>query len=405
MPVRLHARFWVLWMSNVSTKSQDNFLRINADKVGRLMDLVGELGLVSSEIINHPELEGLELKGFDSSAHRLEGLIREIQDESSGLRLVPVGSVFKRMQRLVRDVSKQINKEIALVLIGEDTEVDKVIVDRLYDPLVHLVRNSADHGLENPEERRKAGKSEKGTITLAAYQQGGEVQILIKDDGKGMNREAILGRAVERGLIGADEDPDDETVWNFIFDAGFSTNEQVSKLSGRGVGMDVVKTSIQDLRGRIEIKSQQGLGSTLTLRIPLTLAFLDAMVVRQGNRLYAIPVDVVSEAFKVQEKQVTTTAVDGSEVIRVRDALVPVLRLEDFYQEDHDHQAIVGTVVVLVHTSHGEVALPIDEIVSQQQVTMKPLQGQLKQIRAGVGCAMLASGDIAIALDCERFFS
>lgn len=392
-------------MADAVAKSQDNFLRINADKVGRLMDLVGELGLVSAEILHHPELEGLELKGFESSAHRLEGLIREIQDESSGLRLIPVGSVFKRMQRLVRDVSKQINKEIALVLIGEDTEVDKVIVDRLYDPLVHLVRNSADHGLESAEARRAAGKREKGTITLAAYQQGGEVQILIKDDGKGMNREAILSRAVERGLISADEEPDDETVWNFIFDAGFSTNNQVSKLSGRGVGMDVVKTSIQELRGRIEVKSQPGEGSTIILRIPLTLAFLDAMVIQLGQRLFAIPVDVVSEAFKVRENQVTTTAVDGSEVIRVRDVLIPVLRLEAFYQEAYQQESLVGRIVVLVRTSRGELALPIDEIISQQQVTMKPLQGQLKQIRAGVGCAMLGSGDIAIALDCEQFFS
>ncbi len=391
-------------MSEVASKAQDNFLRISADKVGRLMDLVGELGLVSAEILHHPDLEGLDLKGFESSAHRLEGLIREIQDESSGLRLVPVGSVFKRMQRLVRDVSKQINKDIALVLVGEDTEVDKVIVDRLYDPLVHLVRNSADHGLETAEERKAAGKKGKGTITLAASQQGGEVQILIRDDGKGMNRERILSRAVERGLIGADENPDDETVWNFIFDAGFSTNDQVSKLSGRGVGMDVVKTTIQELRGRIEVKSAPGRGSTVILRIPLTLAFLDAMVIRLGQRLFAIPVDVVSEAFKVKENQVTSTSVDGSEVIRVRDVLIPVLRLEDFYEEDYEHSSLVGRIVVLARTSHGEVALPIDEIVSQQQVTMKPLQGQLKKIRAGVGCAMLGSGDVAIALDCEQFF-
>ncbi len=388
-----------------SAKGQDNYLRISADKVGRLMDLVGELGLVSAEILHHPELEGLDLKGFDSAAHRLEGLIREIQDETSGLRLVPVGSVFKRMQRLVRDVAKKTGKEIALTLVGEDTEVDKVIVDRLYDPLVHLLRNSADHGLETAEERRAAGKREQGTITLGASQQGGEVQILIRDDGKGLNREAILKRAVERGLVGADEEPDDETVWNFIFDAGFSTSAQVSKLSGRGVGMDVVKTTIQEMRGRIEIKSRAGEGATILLRIPLTLAFLDAMVVRQNGRLYAIPIDVVSEAFKVRESQVTSSSVDGSEVIRVRDVLIPVLRLEDFYGETVDHKPLTGEVVVLVRTSRGELAFPVDEIVSQQQVTMKPLQGQLKQIRAGAGCAMLGSGDVAIALDCEQFLS
>ena len=391
-------------MSEAASKSQDNFLRINAEKVGRLMDLVGELGLVTSEILHHPDLQGIESRDFESAAHRLQGLIRELQDESSGLRLVPVGTVFKRMQRLVRDVSKQIGKEISLVLVGEDTEVDKVVVDRLYDPLVHLVRNSADHGLEQPEERKQSGKPARGTITLAAYQQGGEVQILIKDDGKGMNREAILNRAIERGLASKGEELDDETVWNFIFDAGFSTNNEVSKLSGRGVGMDVVKTTIQDLRGRIEVQSKAGEGSTIILRIPLTLAFLDAMVIRQAGRLYAIPVDVVSEAFKVRREQLTTTAVDGSEVIKVRESLIPVMRLEDFYEEELPRYDIVGQIVVLVRTSHGEVALPIEEIVSQQQVTMKPLQGQLKKIRAGVGCAMLGSGDIAIALDCEQFF-
>ncbi len=388
-----------------SAKAQDNFLRISADKVGRLMDLVGELGLVSAEILHHPDLEQLDSRGFESAAHRLEGLIREIQDEASGLRLVPVSSVFKRMQRLVRDVSKQLGKEISLVLVGEDTEVDKVIVDRLYDPLVHLVRNAADHGLEGAEERKAAGKSPRGTITLAATQQGGEVQIIIRDDGKGMNREAILKRAVERGVVGADEDPDDETVWGYIFDAGFSTNTEVSKLSGRGVGMDVVKTAIQqDMRGRIEIKSQLGQGSTIILRIPLTLAFLDAMIIRLGRRLFALPVDVVSEAFKVKENQVTSSSVDGSEVIRVRDVLIPVLRMEEFYEEDYRHQPIIGQIVVLVRTGRGEIALPIDEILSQQQVTMKPLQGQLKKIRAGVGCAMLGTGDVAIALDVEQFY-
>ena len=218
---------------------QDAYLRIKAARVTQLLDLVGELGLAAAEVTQHPQLRGLELKDFEIAVHRLELLIRELQDLASSLRLVPVGTVFKRMQRLVRDLSHQTGKPLDLVLEGVDTQIDKNLVDQLHDPLMHLIRNAVDHGMESPEERSAAGKPKKGRIILTAAQQGREIHITVADDGQGLNRQAILERAREVGLVGADEEPDDSTVWSYIFHSGMSTAQEVSSLSGRGVGLDV----------------------------------------------------------------------------------------------------------------------------------------------------------------------
>ncbi len=381
---------------------QDAFLRVKADKVAQLLDLAGELGLVAADLTHHPELERVELEGFETAAHHLEVLIREIQGLASSLRLVPIGEVFKRTQRLVRDLSHQTGKPVKLLLEGGETEIDKVLVDQLHDPLMHLVRNAVDHGLEPAEERVAAGKPEQGRLTLAAIQQGRAIQITVADDGRGLNRETILERARKRGLVEPDEEPDDATVWNYIFHSGFSTAPEVSSLSGRGVGLDVVQAAIQSLRGRVMVDSRPGEGASITLYIPLTLAFLDSMVVRLQNRLYAIPIDVISEIFKPEPTQVTRASAENSQVVRIRDELVPVCRLQHFYEEEGEERPLLEQVMVIVQTTWGLLGLPVDEIVGQQQVTMKPLQRQLKDIRAGAGCALLASGDVAIALDCER---
>jgi len=380
--------------------SSDAFLRIKAAKVSHLLDLVGELGLVAATVTHHPQLEALELDGFDIAVHNLELLIREIQDLTSGLRLVPVGSVFIRTQRQVRDLSQQTGKPVNLTMTGEDIEMDKVLLDQLSDPLMHLVRNALDHGLESPAERLAGGKPEHGNLTLAATQQGREIQIAVADDGRGLNRAKILEKARAGGLISPTEEPDDAAVWRYIFHSGLSTALEVSNLSGRGVGMDVVQTTIQALRGRITVDSQPGQGTCITLHIPLTLAFLDSMIVRSQNRLFAIPIDEVAEVVKPEAEQVTS--VSNDEVVRLRNQLIPVCRLQRFYAEAGRQRSLTEQVLVVVLANQGLLGLPVDEVVGQQQITMKPLNGQLKDIRGGAGCALLASGDIAIALDCEQ---
>jgi two-component system chemotaxis sensor kinase CheA len=374
------------------------------EKVAYLMDLVGELSLSVSEIIHSPDLYGLELSEFDKSAHRLKMIMREIQDAAAELRMVPIGEVFRRMRRMVRELERQTGKPIRLELKGEDTEIDKVVVDRLYEPLVHVVRNSADHGLEPPKERLAIGKPESGTITLEAAQIGSDIQIAITDDGRGLNRQRILQRARERGLLEPSETPDDAALWQVIFQPGFSTADTITKLSGRGVGMDVLNSAIRELRGRIAIDSRLGLGTRVVLSIPLTLAFLDSLIMRVGTRLYATPVDVVHEIFRPKSSQITLiSAEQETELVKVRDELVPICRLQRFYGENILNLVPLDEqIVVVFDTRCGRVGLPVDEIFDQQQIVMKPLQGPLERIRASLGCALLGSGEIAIVLDCEQ---
>ena len=384
------------------TQAQDLYLRVKADRVTQLLDLVGELGLASTTVTQHPGLVGLELEGLEAATHRLENLIRELQDVTASLRLVPVGTVFKRMQRLVRDLSRQTGKPLDLVIQGGAVEVDKTLVDQLYDPLMHLVRNAIGHGIEPGEERVAAGKSELGTITLMAVQQGREIHVTVADDGRGLDREAILARAREIGLVGAEDEPDDRTVWGYVFHSGLSTARELSSLSGRGVGMDVVQTTARSLRGRILVESAPGVGTRVTLCIPLTLAFLDSMVVRLRDRLYALPIDVVSEVLQPESQQVIRTSADDSETVRVRDDLIPVCRLQRFYDEPGEEQPLSDLILVIVQTTSGYLGVPVEEVIGQQQVTMKPLQGTTQDIRAGAGYALLSTGEVAMVLDCER---
>ena len=388
----------------LAANTQSVFLRVQADKLDRLMDLAGELSLGVSEVIYSPDLVGLELTEFEKSAHRLKMVVREIQDTAAELRKVSVGDVFRRMRRMVRELERQTGKKIELIMIGEDTEIDKVVADRLYEPLVHVLRNSADHGLESTAERVAKGKPETGRITLTAAQLGGDIQITVADDGRGLHREKILARARERGLVGLNEEPEDSNLWKVIFQPGFSTAEIVTNLSGRGVGMDVLNDTMKALRGRISVDSKAGEGTFVNLSIPLSLAFLDSLVMRIGQRLYATPVDVVSEVFRPELRQISTvSAGNGAEMIRVREELVPICRLQRFYGEDcQELQPLETLVIVVFKTSYGQIGLPVDEMYDQQQVVMKPLQGQLSSIRASIGCALLGNGEVAVVLDCEE---
>jgi len=380
------------------------YLRVSAEKVGKLMDLVGELSLSVSETIRSPDLAGLDLSEFEKSAHRLRSVVREVQDAAADLRMTPVEEVFRRMRRMVRELERQTEKEIELVVEGEDTQVDKAIVERLADALVHVVRNSADHGLELPDAREAMGKRRQGRITLRAAQVGSDIQITVSDDGRGLDRERILSRARERGLVAPDANPEDKELWAVIFQPGFSTAEAVTNLSGRGVGMDVLQTVVSDLRGRISVDSEWGRGTSVKLSLPLSLAFLDSLVMRVGRQLYAASIDNIAEIFKPDPDQITTVAADaGSELVKVRSQFLPVCRLQVFYgQEVVEPMPLDQQIIVVFNTMQGRIAVPVDEMRDQQQVVMKPLIGHLERIRASYGCALLGTGEVAIVMDSEK---
>lgn len=382
-------------------EQDDSVIRIKAGRVAKLMDMVGELGLAAEEVIHHPEISECELDEFQNSAHKLNQLIRELQDIASGLRLVPIDGVFRRMQRLVRDLAKQTGKNIKFTISGEETEIDKVVVDLLSDPLVHMIRNSVDHGIESNADRVAAGKPEQGTVKLSAKQEGGEIQILIEDDGNGLHTDKILARAIEKDVVKSNVKLTDQEIFALIFEPGFSTKDQVSQLSGRGVGMDVVKTTITSLRGRIEIDSTPGKGSVFTLIIPLSLAFLDAMVVMISEKLYAISIDAIIEVFQLDKEQICSSSFDDRDSIKIRDDFIPVRTLDSVYGQTKQYD-LSECVVLVVSTPKGPVAIPVDQIFGQHQLTVKPLTGHLKNIRAVSGCALLPNGDVAMVLDCQQ---
>ncbi len=380
-------------------------MRVSSDKISRLMDLVGELSLSVSETVQSSDLSGLVLTNFDAAVHRLNMIVREVQDAATELRLVPVDDVFRRLRRMVRELERQTGKSIDMVIVGGDTAIDKLVADKLYDPLLHVVRNSADHGLETPEEREKTGKPAQGRITLSAAQVGSEVQIVVADDGRGLSRDRILKKAREKGFFGPDEEPEPSALWRVIFEPGFSTAETVSNLSGRGVGMDVLNSTMTALRGRIGVDSTAGQGTRVSLHIPVSLAFLDCIILRLGVQLFAVPIDVVSEIAKPAPGDLLDiSAGDGSEMFRLRGNYIPVCRLDRFYGDMSSAMKSTNpdSVLVVFNTSNGSIAVPVDEILDRQQVVMKPLIGRLAKVRASWGCALLGTGEVALVLDCER---
>lgn len=389
------------------TGAESVLMRVPSERIGRLMDLVAELSLSVAETVRSPDLAALELPQFEAAAHRLGMIVREVQDAATEMRLVPVDEVFRRLRRMVRELERQTGKAIEILLEGEDTQIDKLVADRLYEPLLHVLRNAADHGLESPADRLATGKPEAGRITLSASQVGSEVRISLADDGRGLDRDRILSKARERGLIAPDATPEGPDLWSVIFEPGFSTAEAVSNLSGRGVGMDVLRTAISDLRGRIVVESIAGKGTTVSLHIPVSLAFLDCVILRQGEQLFAAPIDVVSEIARPGAGDLPqVSAGGGQELFRLRGQTIPVCRLDGFFANEKPpvNRTETPGVIVVFSTDRGPLAVPVDEILDRQQVVMKPLVGRLARIRASFGCALLATGEVALVLDCERLW-
>lgn len=387
--------------------SKNSYLSVNINKIDMLMNLVGEIVTTESMVEKQSQLENFNRDNFEKQARRLHQLTNELQDVVMSIRMVPISSTFTKMQRVVRDMSRKTGKSVDLKLIGEQTEVDKNILENISDPLMHMIRNSMDHGIETPEERQKTPKPEKATIVLEAKNTGGDVVIVIKDDGRGLNKEAIVKKAIEKGITSKSiEEISDKEAYNFILAPGFSTKEAVSEYSGRGVGMDVVYTNIRQLRGSISIDSEKGQGTMIVIRIPLTLAIVDGMKVRVGNEIYIIPSLNIKEVFRQGAYEIVKNP-NGEEHSIIRGNCYEIRRLSNILGIDTDKHD--DGIMILVESEIGNVCIIVDGIIGQQQVVIKPipeLLTQFEKIQSYMsGCSILEDGSISLIIDANAIIS
>ncbi|MBI3349437.1 MAG: chemotaxis protein CheW [Burkholderiales bacterium] len=373
-------------------------LRVSIEKVDQLINLVGELVITQAMLAqNSRELDPALYQQLTSGLADLERNTRDLQESVMSIRMIPMSTVFNRFPRMLRDLAAKLGKKVELVTQGEATELDKSLVEKITDPLTHLVRNSCDHGIEMPEDRIARGKPEQGTITLVASHQGGSIVIEVRDDGRGLNREKLIKKAREKGIDAPDSMTDAE-CWSLIFAPGFSTAEQVTDVSGRGVGMDVVKKNITSLGGTVEIDSAEGYGMKVSVRLPLTLAIMDGMSVGVGDECYILPLSSVVESFQVQSNTIKTVAGSGR-VVEVRDEYMPVIELEkvfDVPRFDFEH---VSSIMVVVEAEGGRVALLVDELLGQQQVVVKNLEANYRKVNDVSGTTIMGDGRVALILD------
>ncbi|NDY91458.1 chemotaxis protein CheA [Ideonella livida] len=370
------------------------FVRVRADKLDRLIDLIGELVIASSGAQLAAQTEAVST--FLESAQRIADLVEEARDGALSLRMVPIGETFSKFQRVVRDLSKQLGKEVELQITGGDTELDKSMVETISDPLMHLVRNSMDHGIEPVEERQAAGKPVQGRLAFHAYHESGSIVIEVSDDGRGLNRERILRKALERGLVPPDAAMDDDAVYQLIFLPGFSTAEQVTNVSGRGVGMDVVKRNIESLRGQIHVASTPGRGATMQIRLPLTLAMIDGFLTTVGEVHYVLPLSVVAECIDVPPE----VAAEPERTVGnfdLRGEVLPYLDLARFYGVAPAQ--VRRRSVVVVRDGHLRIGLVVDRLLGEHQTVIKPLAGLFRHLKALAGSTILGSGAVALVLD------
>jgi len=380
-------------------KQESGSIRVGIDKVDDLINLVGEL-VITQSMLGRFE-GGAELAVTDTFREGLEQLsrnTRELQESVMQIRMMPIGSAFTRFPRLVRDTCNNLSKKVELVLTGEDTELDKTVLEKIGDPLVHLVRNSLDHGLETPEVRVAAGKSELGTLSLSAFHEGGNIIIEVTDDGAGINREKVLGKAIERGLVQPDDELSDGEIDNLIFVPGFSTVDAVSDLSGRGVGMDVVRRNISDLGGDVAILSSPGRGSTFTIRLPLTLAILDGQLVKVGDHIYIIPLISMIETVQITTESVHSVA-GQEDLYKLREQYIQIIRLGELFGEQKNNNELTGGLLVVVEANGQRVGLQVDDLQTQQQVVIKSLETNFKQMQGISGATILGDGKVALILD------
>lgn len=375
-------------------------IRVSIEKVDALLNLVGELVITQSMLKRFgTEVNSEDLKDLGEGLTQLERYTRELQENVMDIRMLPISFTFNRFPRLVHDISRKLGKKVELEVEGEQTELDKTVLEKIGDPLVHLVRNSLDHGIEEPEDRIKNGKPEVGKLTLSATQEGGNIVIRVNDDGAGINKDKLVEKAIEKGIISPDDQLSDDRINNLIFHAGFSTVEEVSDLSGRGVGMDVVRRNIKDLGGRVEVQSEVGIGTSFTIRLPLTLAILDGQLVRVGEETYIMSLLSIVETVLLKESDINEIA-GRADVYQMRGEYIPIIWLKDILQgnprnPDDNREGLL----VVVEADGRRIGLFVDELLDQQQVVIKNLEDNFKQIDGVSGATILGDGTVALILD------
>ncbi|MBI5193564.1 MAG: chemotaxis protein CheA [Nitrospirae bacterium] len=385
-------------LQKIGTKGPANAIKVDIEKVDCLVNLVGELVITHTLISQNSSTTQLSGQSVSKDIAHLGKITRDIQDQVMSMRMMPLKQTFQKMMRVVRDVAKKAGKNVDLIISGEDTELDKTVIEEISDPLVHILRNSVDHGIEAPEERKNKGKSEKGTVHLNAFHRGGNIVIEISDDGKGLNRERIIEKALERGLINDPTDVSEQQIYQLIFYPGFSTAEKVTDISGRGVGMDVVRKNIEKLRGRIDIQSKENQGTNISITLPLTLAIIDGMVVQTGIERYIIPTLSIEESLRPKKEELITVQERG-ELCNLRGSLLPILRLNKLYKKKDDHKNPCDALLVVVENDGMRACILVDELIGQQQVVIKTLGDTFKDVKGIAGGAILGDGKVGLILD------
>lgn len=396
--------------ANNASRTKQSLISVNQAKLDQLMDLVGELVTTESMVVNNPDLRGLHLDNFSKSARELRKLTDELQDVVMSMRMVPLSGVFQKMNRIVRDMCKKLDKEVDLITEGGETEVDKTINEAIADPFMHMVRNSMDHAIESPEERLAMGKPERGQLALRAKNIGGEIVITISDDGRGLNTESILKKARNTGILTKPESEySEKEIFNLIMLPGFSTNTEVTEYSGRGVGMDVVRKNIEKVGGTISIDSKAGQGTTFTIKIPLTLAIMDGMELAVGNSVFTMPITSIKQSFKFSKEQQLVQDTDGSEMIMLRGECFPLIRLHEIFQIPTEVTELSEGIVMQIENGDQIACIFADELLGEQQVVVKPFPAFLNQYaikQLGLsGCSILGDGSISLILDANSLLN
>ncbi|MDR0885958.1 MAG: chemotaxis protein CheA [Clostridiales Family XIII bacterium] len=395
--------------SSTNKPTRQNLISVDLNKLDTLLDLVGEIVITESMVTENPDIKGLKLENFNKSARQLNKLTDELQDAVMSVRMVPVSATFQRMRRIVRDMGKSLGKDAELIMSGENTEVDKTILDALNDPLMHLVRNAMDHAIETFADRKAAGKSTSGHITLSAHNIGGDIIISVSDDGKGLDKDKILEKARNNKLLRKpDNEYTEKEIYNLLMMPGFSTKEAVTEFSGRGVGMDVVKSNIERIGGTVIIESEKGVGTNIMLKIPLTLAIISCMEVSLGKSTYSIPISNIRESFRAEASQIIIDPL-GNELIMLRGIAYPIIRLHDFFGEKEARRKIEDGILILVDSGEKLACVLVDELINKFQVVVKPIPAYLKKFNVNrnaiSGCTIMGNGEISLIIDVQELIS
>ena len=379
-------------------------ISVNVNKLDALLNLMGELVISEAMVTQNSELEGLQLDSFVKEARQLRKIINNLQETVMSMRMVPLSGTFFKMHRIVRDMCRQLNKDVQLEIVGEETEVDKNIIEHIADPIMHIIRNSIDHGIEMPEDREAKGKPAKGKVILQAKHSGSDVLIIMQDDGAGLNRDKILDKARDHGLLRkADTEYTDKEIYQFIFMAGFSTNNEVTAFSGRGVGMDVVSNNLEIVGGTALVDSTAGEGSTFTLKIPLTLAIIEGMTINMAGAKYTIPIASIKRSFKPKLENVFTDP-DGNEMITDRGEIYNIVRLYELFGIDEAIKDLEEGILIQLENGDQFICLMVDELIGEQQAVVQSMPKYFNKIRGLSGCTLLGNGDISLIIDVAGFF-